>query len=60
MTRDEGRGEPGAPLDQETRAARIALVRETLQSCVDELDALGLWQAGAHASMAVSALGGEG
>lgn len=43
-------------LDPADRAARMANVRDLLQSCVDQLDALGGWQAGAYVTMAISAL----
>lgn len=39
------------------RAVRIAIVRNGLEQALDELDQLELWQAGAHLSMAVHALG---
>jgi hypothetical protein len=39
------------------RAVRIAAVRGGLEQALEELDQLELWQAGAHLSMAVHALG---
>jgi hypothetical protein len=34
----------------------MANVRNVLQSCVDKLDALGGWQAGAYVIMAIAAI----
>jgi hypothetical protein len=48
--------DPKASLDPLDRAARIVCVRDALGACADELDALGLWQAGAHLSLAISAI----
>jgi hypothetical protein len=45
-----------ASLNPDERAARIASLREAMQCCVDELDQLGLWQAGGYASMALASI----
>ena len=41
------------PLDPLGRAARVVAVKDTLQTCLDELDRLGLSMTGAHLSMAL-------
>lgn len=48
--------DPKGSLNPLDRAARIALVKEKLQSCLEELDGLGLNTTGAHVSMALHAI----
>jgi len=44
------------PFDPLGRAVRIAEVADRLESCLNDLDRLDQWEAGAHLSMAIAAL----
>jgi len=56
MTQQTLTEQTDVPPDLVDRAARVAEVKIKLQACQQELDELGLWQAGAHLSLALHAM----
>ena len=56
MTDDQFLARGEASVDPTDRVARTATIKDTLQSCLEQLDNLALWRTGAHVTMALASI----
>lgn len=56
MTKDQFSVDGKASFDPIERVARTVAIKEMLQSCLEALDNLALWQTGAHVTMALTSI----